>query len=82
MPGTLLIDIRFQGMRREAVQEERHRANSNGSGRESRDGRGGDLDGMGDLGSVGGADAIGGADMPLDRIIEAESRYKTVRLSR
>jgi hypothetical protein len=54
-------------MRREAVQEERHRAN----GRES---RGGDLDGTGDLSNLGGEDAIGG-DMPLERIIEAENRY-------
>lgn len=48
------------GMRREAVQEERHRSN----GRESRDGKG-----ENEVEST----SLGSGDMPIDRILEAES---------
>ena len=48
-------------MRREAVQEERHRSN----GRESRDGKGGENEVE--------STSPGSGDMPIDRIVEAET---------
>ncbi len=54
------------GMRREAVQEERHRANG---GRDSRDGNKDEVES-----SIGGGDGGAGRnDMPIERILEAEN---------
>ena len=62
---TFFVDFRYMkclatGMRREAVQEERHRSNGD---RESRDGNGDNDESI----------SPGTGDMPIDRILEAET---------
>ncbi len=57
------------GMKREAVQEERHRSQS---GRESRDGKGGGGAGGGEN-EVESSSSGGQGDMPVERILEAEN---------
>ena len=59
--GSRYMKCLKNGMRREAVQEERHRSNG---GRESRDGKGDN-----EVEST----SPGSGDMPIDRILEAES---------
>ncbi len=61
------------GMRREAVQEERHRTtSSNGGGPGGKAGENGDLDAAGG-GGGGGVGSRSGSSMPIERIIEAEN---------